>query len=330
MNRFVLRAGAVALAGLVSGLVAGPVLAADHDALPDSTTATSRDVDDDALLLQLAPEASLRAGLRLERASASQFTSEVLAYGRVLDPAPVVAAVGHWRSARAQAERADQELRRIEKLARDEQNASTRDLELARAVASAASADRELAEAQVVGLLGADLVNDPRLTSWARAIARRSAALIRVDVPASRAQPEPARGARLTSYPDEGQPIASEYLGPAPAADSQLPGWGFLFLVPANPPPSGTPIRARIRTAEEIQQGVELASEALVRHDGALFVFVKRGDGLFERRAVMAQARGDGRWFVTGGVQPEDEVVVSGAQQLLSAQILAATPTEDD
>lgn len=305
MSRVIPRAWALALVLLVAAPPAG-----------------ARSDTGSPMILQLGAEGARRAGVELARATAGQLAPEVLAYGRVLDPAPVVTAVARRQAVRAQARRADEELQRIERLARDEQNASARELEAARAAASSARAEVTMAEAGVVGLLGFEAANDSRLPSLTRALERRSAALIRVDVPASAQRPAPERGWWLTAYPGLPHPIAAEYLAEAPDVSPQTPGWGFLFVVDEDPPPPGTRIRAGIRTAGEIRHGVDVPSEALVRDGGEVFVFVARGEGTFERLPVVARSHGNGRWLLEGDVEPGTQVVVSGAQQLLSAQLL--------
>lgn len=314
----------------IACLLAAHSVDARSETPPRPAAAEREGRDRPGRLLELGPEAARRAGLELTRATASELAPEVLGYGRVLDPAPVVAAVGRWQTARAQAERADEELRRTEVLARDEQNASTRDLEVARATDRSARAERDVAEAQVVGLLGFRAANGPGLASLVRGLAQRSSGLIRVDVPAASERPAPERGWWLVAHPGPAQPLAAEYLGPAPDANPQAPGWGFLFVVAEDPPPPGTPIRARIRTDRDPRQGVDVPSEALVRDGGEVFVFVQRGEGTFERLPVVARARGDGRWFVEGDVEPGTEIVVSGAQQLLSAQRLGPNAASGD
>jgi hypothetical protein len=295
------------------------------------TAAASEPAGGSRLLLRLDPEAVRRVGVELETAVASRYEPELLAYGRALDPAPAVAAVARHLSAVAQADRADRDLRRIEALARGDQNASARELEAARAAASTADADLDATEAAVVALLGAEIAGDPRLPAWTHEMTRRSRALLRVDVPAGSRRPDPAKGAGLRVYPESGAPLRAEYIGPAPAADPMLPGWGFLFWVAGDgAPPPGTPIRAHIRTDGETLQGVDVPATALIREGGAIFVFIARGKGVFERVAIDATSRGDARWFVASGVEPGDRVVVTGAQQLLSAQTFSAGPGSKD
>jgi hypothetical protein len=53
-------------------------------------------------------------------------------------------------------------------------------------------------------------------------------------------------------------------------------------------------------------------------------VFLSQGQGRFERREVAGRMLLDGSALVTEGIEKSDSLVVSGAQQLLSAQRLAA------
>ena len=88
-------------------------------------------------------------------------------------------------------------------------------------------------------------------------------------------------------------------------------------------------MRARLRTASASLTGVIVPASALVRHGGGSFVFVERGPGAYERRAVTAEALPDGRWFLAEGVAETEPIVVSGAQELLSAELLAARSADE-
>jgi hypothetical protein len=325
MSPFAVR---ILVVTLVVSVAAVPV-EADGGSAGDPIGVASEASRESRLVLRLDSESVGRAGLETMGAEAARLAPEVMAYGRVLDPNPVIAAVAQRRAARAVSVRAEKELRRIRELARDEQNASERDLDAARVEASRASADLEIAEAGVVGVFGVAPASDPGLDSLMNEITRHVAALIRVDVPANSPRPDPRQGVTISSHPERTGALAVEYLGAAPVADPGFPGWGFLFVAREDPPPAGTPVSAWIRTTGSEMRGVDLPAEALVRHGGRIFVFVKRGEGEFERRSVDARSRGAGRWFITRGVQPGDEVVVAGAQQLLSAQLIPSSAAEE-
>jgi hypothetical protein len=280
-------------------------------------------------LVRLDDESLRRAGVELVAAAPYRFVPEVEAYGRVLDPALAGEAVANREAALAAFETAQRELARVEGLARDAENASAREVEAARAAEARARADLEMAHARVAATLGTALEGVPDLSSLARKLGRREAALIRIDVPGGGIRPRPQEGAHLVAYPDRGGELASRFLGPAPDTDPNLPGWGFLFLVGEDPPPVGTPVRGRLRAAGEPQAGVRVPAAALVRHAGRLFVFVERGAGAFERRAVVAGALPDGGWFVSEGLGEGERVVASGAQALLSAGVLADSGSEE-
>ena len=87
-------------------------------------------------LLRIDTEAVTRAGIKTVAVSESRFERTTRGFGRVLDPLPIVDAVAVVEAARAANEGAVAESVRMENLARDEQNASLRDLATARTVAA--------------------------------------------------------------------------------------------------------------------------------------------------------------------------------------------------
>jgi hypothetical protein len=281
-------------------------------------------------LLKFSAEVLARAEIAVAAAAPSQREPEVEAFGRVLDPTALIGAIGDRGAAHLAADAAERELRRLEALARGDQNASAREVEAARAVAAQSRANAASADARLVGLLGADVPERTDLTSLAGAIARRESAVVRIDAPAGGVRPQPERGARLAAYPDRGAALEARYLAPAADSDPALPGWGYLFLVTRDPPPAGAPVHAWLRAPGPAQSGVTVPSTSLVRRAGDTCVFVARAPGEFERRAVTAEERPDGSWFVSAGIAAGEQIVVSGAQALLSSEQLAAGGAEAD
>jgi hypothetical protein len=84
-----------------------------------------------------------------------------------------------------------------------------------------------------------------------------------------------------------------------------------------------------LRVPGAARRGVVVPRSALVHHEGEVFVYVERAPDRFERRRVVLEGpEGDG-WFVSSGVAAGDRVVVTGAQQLLSSELLTGGESED-
>lgn len=274
--------------------------------------------------LELESEAVERAGIQTLVVVASHFEPSVRGFGRVLDPAPIVDAVANLEALRAAEASAQAERRRVEDLARDDQNASLREVETARTLAARARADLAMARSRLVMQIGSELARDPDLGKWARRLEDGRASLIRIDVPGSEAPPSPERGVRFTLYPARRSPLEVRYVGRAATIDPLLPGFALLFLATANPPQAGTPVIADCRTAAPPESGVELPPSALVYLSGKPFAWVDLGRGRFERRALETISREDGSLFVRRGLAPGERVVTVGAQQLLSSELLGS------
>lgn len=261
-----------------------------------------------------------RLGIRTAAAPAHALAPETRAYGRIEDPAPLAEGVFAREAARAALASARKDAKRVARLYADDRNASERELDAARAALARGRADLEAAQARVVTAWGRKLAGRPDLPALARSLAAGEAALARVDAPAGEAPAVAPAGGSLEAF--AGETLEAEFLGPAPTTDPVLQGRGFLFLLRKNPPPPGTAVVARLRAPGAPQAGVTVPLSAVVWNDGRAFVYVKKGPAAFERRSVtLGPAIGDRR-FVADGLAPGETVVVRGAQQILSAELM--------
>lgn len=273
--------------------------------------------------VRLEPDAVTRAGIETIVVAPSRFEPTVRGFGRVLDPALIVDSIANVEALRTAEASARAEQRRVEALARDDRNASLREVEAARSLAARARADLAMARSRLVVQIGPALARDPDLATIARRLADGDASLIRIDVPGSEQPPAPERGVRFTFYPERREPLEVRYVGPAATIDPTLPGFALLFLATARPPQAGTPVIADCRTAAPPETGVELPPSAVVYLGGRPFAWVERGEGRFERRILETISREDGSLFVRRGLVAGERVVSTGAQQLLSSELLA-------
>ena len=124
--------------------------------------------------------------------------------------------------------------------------------------------------------------------------------------------------------------LVTQILGSAPSVDPVVQGFGWLVLIETDPPPLGTALSATVSFAERAFEGVVVPRSAVVRRDGAAFVYIETSAGHFERRAVSLLRPGEDGWLATGALAPGERVVVRGAQELSGMELAASAPAESD
>ncbi|MEO6029783.1 MAG: hypothetical protein ABIR79_23185 [Candidatus Binatia bacterium] len=260
-----------------------------------------------------------RAGVKSAVVERAERRAEVEAFGRVLDPLPLVEALQARAAATAVATVAHAEYERVARLHRDDQNASTRDLEAARATLDKATADLRGASARLtLGWGAAGEAGDAVIDGL---VAGRLA-LVRVDLPAGMPPTVPPTAVTILGR-------AARVLGRAPTVDPLVQGDGWLALVDGDPPRPGAVLAVRVAREPEPTAGVAVPATALVWVDGHPTLYTEPAPGEFERRTLTLGARMADDWIVTAGVAPGERVVVAGAARLLSSQVMRAEPGAD-
>ena len=100
-----------------------------------------------------------------------------------------------------------------------------------------------------------------------------------------------------------------------------MQGQGSLLLQRTDPLPPGAAVVAWLTVPGSEESGVTVPREALLRHQGEVFVYLQTGDETFARRQIVLERPADSGWFVHDGLKAQDKVVVVGAQQLLSEEL---------
>lgn len=272
-------------------------------------------------LVKLDQETQTRMGLKTAPVVTAQISPEVKGYGRVLDPAPLAALMTEAMSARAALEASGREYKRLETLYSQNQNASARALETAEAAVKRDQLQLESVQSRLMLGWGKAVASQADLPAFVQSLVSQQAALVRVDVPLGERLTEPPTGGRIASLGAPENPPEARYLGPAPSADPQTQSLGFIFLMKVDPLPPGTAVLAWLTVPGPSQSGVILPRNSLLRHESRTFVYLQVAGDTFERKAVtIGRPAGDG-WLVGEGLQPQDKVVVVGAQQLLSEEL---------
>ncbi len=261
-------------------------------------------------------------GLKTAVLASAQLPPEVKGYGRVLDASPLIALVAERAAAQAALDASRKEYERLQVLAQN-QNASARALETAEAALKRDQIQYESVAPRLLLGWGKAIASQPDLPGLAQALAAQEAVLIRVDLPLGEDPKGEPTGGRVAALAAPENSTAVEYLGCASETDPQLQTRGYLFLMKVNPLPPGTLVAAWLTLPGPVQSGVIVARDAVLRHEGRTYVYLKVADEQFQRQAVTLDCPLAAGWFVGHGLKPTDELVVVGAQELLSEELKA-------
>lgn len=315
------RARALFLMLVVAAFGGRAVRVAARDDAPRASDRTPAAIESGTVTL--APDLAARAGIATVVVEAATAAVGIEGFGRVLDPLPLVEALHARAAARDLLAQARAEHERVARLHRDDRNASTRDLESARAAWARAAADAANAAARVAVVWGTGVGDSDAL---ADALAAGGVALARVDLPAGEHVAQPPLTITVAAIGRPERRLAARVLGAAPTTDPLLQGDAYLALIGDDPPAPGTSLIATVARDAEPRRGVAVPRAAILWAEGRPLAYVETGPGTFARRALTLAAPLADAWLVTDGIAAGERVVTAGAAQLLSSAMLGAQP----
>jgi len=272
------------------------------------------------LVVNLNEKTQQLVGLKAAIVAAASLPPEIKAYGRAVDPVPLVGQLSDLASARAALDASSREYQRLKTLAPD-QNVSAKTLEAAEAAMRHDQITLDAAGSQLTAGWGKAIADRPDLSVFVGSLAKLETMIVRLDVPAGEWSDETPTGAELL-LPGASQPVAASFISATTTTDPQVQGKGFLFVV-TNAPARLTPglaVTGFLELPGEPLPGVVVPDAAVVRADDRTWIYVQTGDTLFARREIIPDRPVSGGWFVTNNAAPGDKVVVTGAQVLLSEE----------
>jgi hypothetical protein len=285
------------------------------------------------VVLQLGSVAQSRIGLETETLAGALRRNELIAYGAVLDPAPLVALDAELLSAKANLSASRAEFRRARLLHSEGQNVSLKDLQLAEAKFRGDKAQFTLLNQRIADNWGERVagMDAKRREALIAALVKRTAAIIRVTVPPGETISRKPDRALVMLLGYESHPLASNAISYAPTVDRSLQGQTFLLQVEASEFPlrPGAAATARLQLPGAPQHGVVLPRAAVVRGAGKAWAYVQIAPERFARREVATGWPTADGWFVTSGFAPGDRVVIVGAQTLLSEEFQSLIQSHD-
>lgn len=270
----------------------------------------------------LSDEQQKAAAIKVESPAPAHVTPEIKGYGRVVDPAALAGTIGDFTSAQAASEASDADLKRLKTLSA-QNNASDRAVEAAEAAAARDQAQAEAARLKLLGGWGEAIAGRHDLPAFMQSLGDMESALVRIDLPAGEALKFTPEKARLMTL--DNQSIEAKFLGAAPSVDPQTESQGFLFLVETNSLKlgPGAAVVGYLQAPGEPQTGFAIPSSAILRYEGATWIYTQTGTTNFVRHTITLGQPMENGWFVTNGVSADDKMVVTGAQTVLSQELNA-------
>ena len=261
-----------------------------------------------------------RIQLEFARPAMAEWQPTVTGYGRVVDPAPLTAAMADLATAQLNGEASARELARLKTLAA-ENNASARALETAQLAVEHDRLALAAARAKLVSDWGPAFGGRADLPELAQQLAERKQSLVRLVLSAGDHLAEPPAATSLTVFPDDTHLIPAELAESGLGVDPQTEGQIFLFLVNDRALPLGAAVTGRLNRAGPAVSGVVVPAAAVLRHEGRGWVYLQTAEDEFTRHEIPLDRLRETGWFVAGDLAATNVVVTAGAQTVLSAEM---------
>lgn len=309
-------------------------IAPDSSAAPASAAQSQRvQTVNGETVVMVATDVQRASHIDVGSLAASVLQPESAAYATVIDLQPLfdlrnrsAAARADRESAQAQAEASRAQYERNRVLFEDDRNVSQKSLQDARAVMQTDHAKLQAAEAaqdnldatlrQQFGDALASAATAPVSDLFQQLLTGR-AVVLRVTLPANDGAPAPVH---ITVDGPDGQPVSARRLSASPQGDPAIQGNPY-FYVAGSPLPVGTRTTAHVSLGDKSTSGVLIPESAVVWYGGQPWIYVRTAADRFTRRYAPSAWAIDHGFVATSGFRAGDNVVIRGAQLLLSEEL---------
>jgi hypothetical protein len=287
--------------------------------------------------VRVSPGAQRASGLELAKLTPGKAHPSVEVFGSISDLKPLLdararflAAQAEVRALRAAAVNSAREQARLRGLYEDDRNVSERALQEAEAVARGDAERVTVALQQLAGIENAaraewgaaltDLALDAASGSLA-GLAEGRELIAQITIPYEHADVAARSALLLGPAGYRGARSPAHYVSPAPQASQALPGVTYFYRVSAAGLRVGMRVSGELRLAGAATEGVVVPEAAVVWQAGRAWCYVKEDNERFVRVPVATSRAIEGGWLNATGFEPGQEVVVAGAQLLLSEEL---------
>jgi hypothetical protein len=232
-----------------------------------------------------------------------------------------------------------QQYQRLKSLNADDKNVSDQVVQEALAAINADKAKASAGELQLTNLQNsvklqwgenlAKLLSDANLPPHLAHLLNRQNVLLQLSLPLDAPKPRANSSITVTPLNDANTRITAVYVSPATQSDLTGIGKTFYYSAPADLLRIGARVNVLLAQSQDSTQGVVIPSNAVVWYGGKSWAYFKQGTEQFVRKPIAADTELAGGWF-NQNFSANDEVVVSGAQLLLSEEFKYLIKNENE
>jgi hypothetical protein len=275
-----------------------------------------------------------RIGLQTVELTSAKFAPEVSGYGRIQDTSWIGSTITELQAARITVEAARQELDRL-KVLREQNNASEKSLQLSQTAMAREENNVRSILVKVQAVWGRKLADLISASSSANTNAAAppdplpmqlfglERLLARADFPPGAATLKAEADVKFFTIAAKATPIIGNFFDYAPTADPQTQTRGIFYLIDnaGHQLAPGMSLQVAAPSSEAARSGVLVPRDAVLRAEGADWVYLRIAADKFTRREIRPDEMTEQGWFVHAGVKPGETVVTSAAQELLSEEL---------
>lgn len=300
-------------------------------------TESTATVEAGRAIVRVDVQSQAASGIRVQPLRSAQYETALHVYGSVVDIEPLLELRGRYLAAsgerRALSEvmtTAKLEYQRARSLYEDDRNISEQAMRDAQSRFQVTQA-RLAAARSTETVLRDSLLSSwgPVVSAWAmspdskplRALLSRRSVLVQLVFPYELARSAARPQLMLAPVTAGADPVAGRFVSEAPRVSAAQPGNTYFYTVAGADLRVGARVMARVATDDAKIGGVIVPNEAVVWHAGKSWVYRKHDPETFGRYEISAANELAEGWFQHGSLEVGDEVVVSGAQLLLSEEL---------
>ena len=336
----------------VLALVGGLVLVSQTLLAPDAVDADTAEsaareparvmLRDGVTIITLDVAMQQRGGIETAAAGSPPSQETVFAYGSVLDAGALTDLGNKYLEAQAQLQSADAKLavsrtafERAKALYRNQNAISLAQLQSAEGTFGVDQAALVAAQSRVAMLTAnalqawGPLIGEALIarSSLVMQLIEQREYLVRVTLPpgVSLTAPSETAAAWLTG----GAAIPLRFLSPGPTTNPKLQGVSFFYSAAAKTgalPGLNLNVTLPVKVAE---RGAVVPESSVVWLQDKAWIYLRTAPDTFTRREIAALHPGLDQGYMVPGLPPDAQIVVRGAQMLLSEEFRAQVPVED-